>query len=135
MNSIDIVKKLATYQLIINRAISRNEYHIAMTGIEQALKINPVCEITQTLQNIIHHRLGKYDKSSQNLKHILKNADKKTLETINNLLATYDLPSDLTYYECMQEIYSKIRNKKIINISLLFIFVIVAITILMKLKP
>lgn len=67
MDAANLEKKLEGYQLIINRAITQDKYPIATAGIQLALNINPVCDITRTLQSIIHHRQGRYDLSSPGL--------------------------------------------------------------------
>jgi len=125
MGTTNMERKLEAYQMIINRAIAQNKYPIATAGVKLALDINPVCDVTRTLQSIIHHRQGRYDVSSQNLKNIITTVDSDTLHKVQSLLNTYNIPYDLTYYECLQDIHAKTRNDKIIKIVFLFISIFV----------
>jgi len=125
MNTTDLENKLQAYQLIINRAITQKKYPIAVMAAKLALEINPVCDITRTLQSIVHHRQGRYDLSVQNLTNIISTVDSDTRYKVQSLLNTYDIPYDLTYYECLQDINAKIKNEKIISIVFLLIMTIV----------
>lgn len=133
MKMTDMERKLEGYQLIINRAIAQNKYPIAITAAKLALEINPICDITRTLQSIIHHRQGRYDIATQNLKNIITNVDSDTRHKVQSLLNTYDIPYDLTYYDCLQDVHSKIKNEKIIIIIFLIIMIIVAVGICFRL--
>ena len=124
MEPANIEKKLEGYQLIINRAITQQKYPIAMMAVKLALKINPVCDITRTLQSIVYHRQGKYDIAAQDLANIITTVDNETLDKVQSLLNTYDIPYDLTYYDCLHDVYSKIKNEKIIRILFLLITMI-----------
>ena len=132
MNTTDMGKKLEAYQLIINRAIAQNKYPIATAGVKLALDINPICDITRTLQSIVHHRQGKYNLSTQNLKNIVSTVDSDTLNKVQSLLCTYDIPCDTAYYECLQNVHASIRNKKISIFLLLLIIAIVVGMICIK---
>lgn len=132
MGTTDMEKKLEGYQLIINRAIQQNKYPIASMAVKLAIQINPVCDITRTLHNIIHHRQGRYDLSSQNLANIITSVDSDTLIKVQSLLDTYNIPYDLAYYECLQDIYRKIRNDKIIKILFLLAAIIITVGICIK---
>ena len=132
MNTTDLEKKLQAYQMIINRAITQQKYPIAVMAAKKALEINPICDITRTLQSIIHHRQGRYDIATQNLKNIITTVDSDTRDNVQSLLTMYDIPYDLTYYECLQNVHASIRNDKIIKIVFLFIIAIVAVGICIK---
>ena len=132
MDTTDMERKLEGYQLIINRAIAQQKYPIAIAAAKLALEINPVCDITRTLQSIIHHRQGRYDLSTQNLKNIITSVDNDTFSKVQSLLTIYNIPCDIAYYECLQDIHSKIKNEKIIRILLLLIMSIVAVGICVK---
>lgn len=127
MSTTDIERKLEGYQLIINRAIAKKKYPIAIAAVEKALEINPICDITRTLQSIVHHRQGRYDIATQNLTNIITTVDSNTLVKVQSLLDTYDIPYDTAYYECLQNVYTSIRNKKITMILILLTIAIVAV--------
>jgi hypothetical protein len=124
MDATTLEKKLEGYQLIINRAIHQQKYPIAIAAAKLAVQINPVCDITRTLISVIHHRQGRYDLSSQNLTNIISTVDSDTLTNVQSLLNTYDIPCDIAYYECLQNVHSKISNEKIIKILFLLITII-----------
>jgi len=132
MEMSDMEKKLESYQLIIHRAITQQKYPIAIAAVKKAIDINPICYITRTLQSIVHHRQGRYDLSAQNLTNIISTVDNDTLDKVQSLLNTYDIPYDLTYYECLQNVHAKIKNEKIISILFLLIAIIVAVGISIK---
>jgi hypothetical protein len=132
MDTTTLEKKLEGYQLIINMAITHKEYPIAIAAAKLAVQINPVCDITRTLISVIHHRQGRYDLSSQNLTDIIKTVDSDTLCRVQSLLETYEIPHDVTYYECLQNVHSKIKNEKIIRILFLFIMIIITVGICYK---
>lgn len=125
MNTTDLEKKLEAYQLIINRAIAQKKYPIAIAAAKNALEINPICDVTRTLQSIVHHRQGKYDLSAQNLTNIITTVDSETLDKVQSLLTMYDIPCDIAYYECLQDIHTKIRNDKIIRFVFIYISTLV----------
>lgn len=132
MNTTDMERKLEGYQLIINRAIAQKEYPIAITAAKLALEINPICDVTRTLQSIVHHRQGKYDIASQNLRNIITTVDNDTLTKVQSLLCTYDIPCDTAYYECLQNVHTKIKNEKTIRILFLLTMSIVIVGICIK---